>query len=362
MFHNQRRKLRPAVARRTVNDAVRPAVSARGGLSGDDALDDLIRALHDERGMAAATLVGLRRSLTPFLAWLAARGRAWQDAALEDVTAYLASRPHWSRVTISRHVQCLRSFFRHAAMRGWVRPGLAGMIDAPRLYTHERLPQGPRWSEVQQLLDANRGDAGAQIRNYAMLVLLAVYGFRSGEVCGLTLDDIDWEHERIHPPRPKQRKVGLYPLVGEVADALVRYLTQVRPRRASRAVFVTLRRPYRPLSAGGLSTQVRLAQLRLGQTLQRYGPHGLRHANATYLLGEGFTLKEIGDHLGHTTVRATEIYAKVDVVSLRQVGDVDLASLAAHERDCAARETPFFDVGSLDALRMVADVKLGGVR
>ena len=236
------------------------------------------------------------------------------------------------------------------------------MIDAPRLYTHERLPHGPRWSEVQQLLDANRGDAAAQIRNYAMLVLLAVYGFRSGEVCGLSLDDIDWEHERIRPPRPKQRKVGLYPLVGEVAEAIVRYLTRVRPRCASRAVFVTLRRPYRPLSGGGLSTQVRAAQLRLGQTLQRYGPHGLRHANATYLLGEGFTLKEIGDHLGHTMVRATEIYAKVDVESLRQVGDVDLASLIAHERDCAARATPFFQVGDLEALREVADVHLGGVR
>jgi len=209
---------------------------------------------------------------------------------------------------------------------------------------------------------ANRGDGAGQIRNYAMLVLLAVYGFRSAEVCGLTLDDIDWEHERIHPPRPKQRKVGQYPLVGEVAEAIVRYLTQVRPPCTSRAVFVTLRRPYRLLSAGGLSTQVRLAQQRLGQTLHRYGPHGLRHANATYLLGEGFTLKEIGDHLGHTMVRATEIYAKVDVVSLRQVGDVDLASLVAHERDCAARATPFFHVGDLHALREVADVPLGGVR
>ncbi len=89
-------------------------------------------------------------------------------------------------------------------------------------------------------------DAAVQVRNYAMLLLLAVYGFRAGEVCALTLDDIDWEHERIHPPRPKQRKVGQYPLVGEVADAVVRYLRQVRPRCASRAVFVTLRRPYRP--------------------------------------------------------------------------------------------------------------------
>jgi hypothetical protein len=44
----------------------------------------------------------------------------------------------------------LRNFFRHAAMRGWVRPGLAEAIDAPRLYTHERLPQGPRWTECRR--------------------------------------------------------------------------------------------------------------------------------------------------------------------------------------------------------------------
>lgn len=130
MFHDQQRKFRSAVAHHPVRDAVRPAVPGRRDMSGDDALDDLIRALRDERGLAVATLLGLRRSLTPFLAWLAARRRAWQDAALEVVTSYLASRPHWSRVTISRHVQCLRSLFRHAAVRGWVRPRLAEMIDA----------------------------------------------------------------------------------------------------------------------------------------------------------------------------------------------------------------------------------------
>jgi integrase len=88
---------------------------------------------------------------------------------------------------------------------------------------------------VQRLLHASRGDTVTQIRNYAMLVLLAVYGFRSGEVRGLTLDDIDWNQERIHPPRPKQRKVGEYPLVREVGEAILRYITRVRPRCASRA-------------------------------------------------------------------------------------------------------------------------------
>ena len=361
MFHDQHGKLRSAVAHRSASDAVRPAVPTCKDVSGEEALDDLVRTLRDDCGFAGATLDNRRRSLTPFLAWLAARGRAWQATTLEDVTAYLASRPQWSRATIAFHVQSLRALFRHGATRGWCRAGLAETIDAPRLYTHERLPQGPQWSEVQRLLDANRGDTVTQIRNYAMLMLLAVYGFRSSEVRGLTLDDIDWDQERIHPPRPKQRKVGQYPLVREVGDAILRYLT-IRPRCASRTVFVTLRRPYRPLSDGGLSTMVRVRQQRLGQTLHRYGPHGLRHAGATYLLAEGFTLKQIGDHLGHTMVRATEIYAKVDITSLREVGDVDMAALVEHERRCAARSTPFFEEGDLNALREVAHVALGGVQ
>ena len=148
----------------------------------------------------------------------------------------------------------------------------------------------------------------------------------------------------------------------EVGDAIVRYLRDARPPCVCRTLFVTLKQPYRPLSAGGLGAMVSVRQRRLGQVLRRYGPHGLRHAGATYLLAEGFTLKQIGDHLGHTMVRATEIYAKVDVVALRQVSDIDLQALVAHERRCAANSTPFFDIGDLAALREVAAVSLGGVR
>ena len=56
MFHDQRKKSRRDVAHRAVNDTVRPAVPVRGGVPGDDALDDLVRTLRDERGLAAATL------------------------------------------------------------------------------------------------------------------------------------------------------------------------------------------------------------------------------------------------------------------------------------------------------------------
>ena len=44
-------------------------------------------------------------------------------------------------------------------------------------------------------------------------------------------------------------------------------------------------------------------------------------------MAEGFSLKQIGDHLGHRSVSATRIYAKVDLAGLREVADFDLGGL-----------------------------------
>ncbi len=42
---------------------------------------------------------------------------------------------------------------------------------------------------------------------------------------------------------------------------------------------------------------------------------------------QGLSLKEIGDHLGHRDLEATRIYAKVDLVRLREVANFDLGEL-----------------------------------
>jgi site-specific recombinase XerD len=45
------------------------------------------------------------------------------------------------------------------------------------------------------------------------------------------------------------------------------------------------------------------------------------------LLSEGWSLKEIGDHLGHRSAEATTIYAKVDLPGLREVARFDVGGL-----------------------------------
>lgn len=158
-------------------------------------------------------------------------------------------------------------------------------------------------------------------------MLLAMYGLRSGEVVALTLDDIDWEHDILHVTRPKQRCKQEYPLATEAGNAILRYVREVRPRCASRSLFLTLRAPWVPLGPSSMRYAVAPRMKALGINCSRQGPHALRHACATRLVAEGLSLKQIGDHLGHRSSAATRTYAKVDLVGLRQVADFSLAGL-----------------------------------
>lgn len=326
-------------------------------------LQQFLIFLKHERGFADATIVNRERSLKPFLGWLVAQDVPLSAVSPVVITKYFTSAVagRWKRTTISFHVQSLRSFFRYASSRGWGVVGIAESIDAPRLYTYENLPQGPSWEEVKNLVTSVNGTSPVQIRSRCAILLCAVYGLRVGEVCRLRLDDIDWSDEKISVSRSKQRKVQTYPLTTEVGNALLRYLKEVRPRCVQREILLTLRQPYRPVSVGALSTITQKLQKRLGLKLKRYGSHALRHSCATHLLAQGLTLKEVGDHLGHVSVAATRIYAKVDLTALREVAALDVRPLIACIERCEQIAVPFYRIGEIQALRDVGDLGLGGV-
>jgi integrase/recombinase XerD len=158
-------------------------------------------------------------------------------------------------------------------------------------------------------------------------MLLAVYGLRSEEVQRLQFEDLDWDRELINIVRPKPRRTQQYPLVPTVGEAIIRYLKEVRLRRPSHYVFLTLRAPYNPLSRSSLWKAVSDRLRPLKPHVRHHGPHCLRHACATHLLSQGLSMKEIGDHLGHRDPDSTGAYAKVDLAGLREVAEFDLGGL-----------------------------------
>jgi site-specific recombinase XerD len=78
--------------------------------------------------------------------------------------------------------------------------------------------------DVQRLIASTAGDSARDIRDHAILILLATRGFRSSEVTGLRLADVNWESEIVSITRPKQRRAHEYPLVSAAGEAILRYL------------------------------------------------------------------------------------------------------------------------------------------
>jgi integrase/recombinase XerD len=283
-----------------------------------------------EQSLSPQTISSDCKVLRNFLGRLGATDQALENLTITQIDQVLSSQiasNSYARRTVQKLAYVLRAFFGYAQKQGWCRAGLAEAIKGPRLFPLESLPVGPSWPDVQRLLALLAGPSPLHVRDRAILLLLAVYGFRAGEVARLQLADFDWQRELLWVRRSKTQQPQTYPLTRSVGDAVIRYLKEVRPHCSRREVFLTLHAPLRPLSSGALWRIVGPRLRGLGLTLAHHGPHSLRHACATHLLEQGLSLKEIGDHLGHRHPDTTRIYTKMDLGGLRQVADFDLGGL-----------------------------------
>jgi integrase/recombinase XerD len=291
-------------------------------------LQAFTRYLREERALSPATIRMLRCRAAELLQFVDTQGVSLDRlgaCTVDQLIACKARRDSLTRVSMQTYAYNLRSFFRYAEAQGWCQPGMAAAIQPARVYKGEALSTGPSWDAVGKLLAEMQGDQPRQIRDRAIMLLFAMYGLRASEVRRLCLSDLDWRNRLIRIRRTKQNQhVQCYPLAATVADALARYLRQVRPRSPRREVFLHLRAPYQPLSNSVLWQIVSLRLRPLGLGLKHHGPHSLRHACATRLLECGMGMKEIGDFLGHQHPASTAVYATVDLVGLRRVAEIDL--------------------------------------
>ena len=107
------------------------------------------------------------------------------------------------RRTISGTCSVLRDFFRYGQMKGWNTPSLVLSLKAPRTYKNEDVPSFVPWDVVRKILDERKDGVGTAVRDYAVLLLLSVYGMRCSEVTGMKLKDIDWRKDQIYLRRAK---------------------------------------------------------------------------------------------------------------------------------------------------------------
>lgn len=273
--------------------------------------------LTGERGLAATTARGYIDAVRHFVADRVIdddHGLAGLTAA--EVTAFVvATCPGQTRGSARMTVTALRSLLVFLHVDGILGESLVAAVPSAASWRRAGLPQGLAPGEVARLLAAPDRRRRAGRRDFAVLMLLARLGLRAGEVAALELDDIDWRAGELLV-RGKGERHERLPLPDDVGNALVGYLQRGRPATAQgRRVFIRVRAPHGPMSAGAVSHVVFVAGQRAGLGTVR--AHRLRHSAATQLLAAGAPLAEIGQLLRHRSQLTTTIYAKVDTEALR---------------------------------------------
>jgi len=134
------------------------------------------------------------------------------------------------------------------------------------------------------------------------------------------LDDIDWKEGWIRVCGKGRCQTRL-PLSQEVGDAIVAYITGSRPSVDTNTLFVRSRAPLRGFAShAAVSVIVAQAMRRSGVDCPvRGAAHVLRHSAATAMLRKGASLQDIAIVLRHRSIQTTSIYAKVDVLALREI-------------------------------------------
>lgn len=274
-----------------------------------------------ERGLRLASVNHYRFHLDHFESYLTRAGVEVRDLSPVLLSAFVTERSGagLARTTVRDCCGVLRVFLRYAHREGVVSRDLADTVDWPQVYRLATIPRSITWAEVERVLAGVDRRAPAGRRDYAILLLLVVYGLRGREVAALTLDDIDWKRERLAVPERKAGHSTAFPLSPVVGTALVDYLRNGRPATSERRVFLRVVAPVRPLGAAAISACAGRYLLKAGVDVPRRGSHTLRHTCVQRLVDSEFSLKAIGDFVGHRKAASTEIYAKVAVETLREV-------------------------------------------
>jgi len=234
------------------------------------------RWLTEINGFSKGTLEKNHRIARLLLQWLGARAdrQSLSRLTIRDVDEFLAWRmPVLRRASRYSESVSLRSFLRYLHLAKVLRTDLSTALRGPIIYRYDEIPRAFTEPQIKAILGVTRLDHSPKgLRDYAILLMLATYGMRAGEVVGLRLEDIDWRGERLRVRRSKTRTESTLPLVAPVAQALLKYLKR-RPKTELRQVFLRSRAPITSFS--GVSPLNAIIEVRMREAgIQADGRHG----------------------------------------------------------------------------------------
>ena len=155
-------------------------------------------------------------------------------------------------------------------------------------------------------------DSCQELRDIALIDMLASTGMRVGELVKINREDVDFQERQcvVFGKGNKEREVYFN---ARTKIHLKKYLdsrTDDNP-----ALFVSLTKPYNRLSISGV--EVRLRNLGKQANLNKVHPHKFRRTLATMAIDRGVPIEQVQKLLGHVKIDTTLHYAMVNQTNVK---------------------------------------------
>jgi integrase/recombinase XerC len=299
--------------------------------------------LATDRGASVYTQRNYAQALTEFARWHLAERKSppvWEKLLRDDFRAFVRflGRNNLSRAAVQLRFSALRTFYKFLMRHGVVENLPIKNLSLPKL--EKRLPRFLTIQQMAALLKApeellkkqkDKKGPGRPIsaevcrRDIAVLETIYSCGLRISELCGLCVEDIDF-NEQIVRVRGKGKKERLVPIGQPALTTIQHYWAALlKPPVGIQPVFRADTSKAAPLSPLQLSRRLKNYLVIAGLD-PKLTPHKLRHSYATHLLDAGADLRSVQELLGHAHLITTQVYTHVTTERLKKAYD------AAHPR------------------------------
>ena len=236
------------------------------------------------------------------LALLDDLGKDVKHIVTDDIRTYLTeyqARKQSSKVTIDNIRRILSSFFSWLEDEDYI-------LKSPVRRIH-KVKTGTNIKETytDEALELMR-DNCTELRDLAIIDMLASTGMRVGEMVLLNREDIDF-NERECVVFGKGDKERIVYFDARTKIHLLNYLNSRDDDNP--ALFVSLQKPYNRLQISGVEVRLRQYGKRLG--LNKVHPHKFRRTLATMAIDKGMPIEQLQQLLGHRRIDTTLQYAMV---------------------------------------------------
>ena len=297
-------------------------------------IDEFILWLEAERRYSPLTVRNYRRDVDDFVAFCGATHDSFDPKSItrekiEEWMVYLGEERNLKVTSVNRTMASLRTFWRWMLAHNHVEKDL---LKSLRQYKPpKRLPTFVPDTRMEDVIAELRADIASEeferLRDALIILLIYTAGLRLSELVEANMCDVSADYATLRV-MGKGRKERIQPLLSSLGEVLKKYFIQISSQN-----ICTTQKKALILSKKGERISRRTVERIVDRKLKGVGvqgktsPHVLRHTFATRVLNEGGDLREIQELLGHSSLKATQVYTHLDIERLKH------AYAMAHPRE-----------------------------